>query len=154
MYTHFTAHVQLVEQKQVFESLSLDLLNDIGDLYVAWESLDVGSKPLSNAKKTNKSLVLTCNHLFRVFNLTDTWTPFSRHAKIAGFLERKWLRILSALKEGAGKELVVLNDLSKRSELRAQIVMKHLEKVVLKDHQTQRAFDAAEAALLDKSFGF
>ena len=154
LYSHFTASAQAAEHKQVFESLSVDILTDIGDLYIALQASDKGSKPPSNAKKINTSLVLTCNHLFRVITLTDAWTPFVRNAKISGFLERKWLRILAALEEGAGKELVVLNDLTKRAEIRAQTVKMHLEKVIMKDRQTQKAFDVAEITLLDKSFGF
>ena len=154
MYTHFTSHTQSAEHKQAFESLSFDILTDIGNLYVAWESLDKSSKPLPTPKKISVSLVLTCNHLFRVITLTDGWTPFFRNARIACLIERKWLRILAALKEGAGKESVVLNDLSKRADIRAQTVMKHLEKVTMKDRQTQNAFDAADMALLDKSFGY
>jgi hypothetical protein len=154
MYTHFTANTQSAEHKKIFENLSVDILTDIGDLYIAWESLDRKEKPLSNGKKLSMRLVLTCNQLFRVITLANAWTPFVRTAKISGFLERKWLRILADLKVDAGKELAVLNDLSRRAEIRARTVKLALEKVVTKDYQTQAAFDTAEITLLDKSFGF
>lgn len=153
MYTHFTANVQSGEHQQIFETLSIEILTDIGDLYVAWESSDRSSIAPSSAKKTNMSLMLTCNHLFRVVTLTDAWTPFVRYARIAGYLERKWLRILTELKQDAGIELVVLIELSKRAELRAQSIMEHLDKIITKDGQVQKAFDA-EISLLDKSLGF
>ncbi len=154
MYTHFTAHAQSAEHKQVYENLSLDILTDIGDLYIAWEAFDKDSKPVTDAKKLAKRLVLTCNHLFKVITLTDAWTPFIRTATLANYLERRWLRILAALIDGAGKETAVLTELSARADVRAKLVTTHLEKTRLKDRYTQKSFDAADRILLDKSFGF
>jgi hypothetical protein len=154
MYTHFTSHAQSPEHKQVYENLSVDILTDIGDLYVAWEVLDKNSKPVREPQRLAKTLVLTCNQLFRVIALTDAWTSFVKTTTLAGFLERKWLRVLKALKENAGKESAVLSELSKRAEARAHTVSLQLEKVKTHERQTQKAFDTAEMTLLEKTFGF
>jgi len=154
MYTHFNAQAQSKEHKTVFENLSVDILTDIGDLYIVWESIDKTSHAVKDNGALANRLILTCNHLYRVITLTDTWTSFVKTATLSGLLERKWLRILSALKEDAGKELAVLTELTIRAEQRMKLVTAHLEKMKIKERQTQQAFDSADLILLDRSFGF
>lgn len=154
-YANASQHRRPAQERAVFEQLSDDLIRELGDLYMAWGSLDKDSAaPVPESGRLTLLINHTCSQFSTIITQAGEWTPVTKILSLTVLMEKRWVRILTALKQGAGKELAVLAELEARSEARMEKIKSELQRRRLAGRMTQDSFDAADSSLLDKSFGF
>jgi hypothetical protein len=154
-YANASQQRRPAQERAVFEQLSDDLIRELGDLYMAWEGLDTErAAPVPDSARLVRRVSHTCAQFSTIIARAGEWTPVTRMLALTVLMEKRWVRILKALKEGAGKESAVLSELTSRSEARREMIGAELQRRRLAGRMTQDSFDAADSSLLDKSFGF
>lgn len=142
-------------EQAVFTRLSDAVIKDLGELYIAWESLDkTNIIPLTQGEALARRVTHTCGQFSKIMHGANEWTPFLKMLALVVLIEKRWIRILKSLTQGAGKEAAVLAGLIAAAEGRSRLVTADLHQKRLAGRLTQDAFDAADQSLLDKSFGF
>ncbi len=118
--------------KATWQDLCDKVLNDLGDLYTAWEQvLNKGKTgiPMPDDPALGKVIVSACRRadvLLRHFNV---WTPIQRVARVLHLCERRWQRILLGIAKESidlGAPLAKIHESSlDRSSLLTGIVEKY-----------------------------
>lgn len=102
LYSQAAQYEQDAEHRAKWQAICDSTLQDLGDVFVAWESTQKAGKNIKPATTSTKIYSLinrSCKQAIVIVENVNLWTPVERWARLLDLCERRWQRILIGLSE-------------------------------------------------------
>ncbi len=143
--------------KTAWLELSEMVLGDLGDLFLAWETvLNQGKSgaPIPADLKLGETIARACRRADAVLSRLNVWTPVQRLALITQLCERRWQRILAALAAGDPQLKTPLAKIRSSSLERSGRLTGLIEKYSQEETRLRQSLAIANSASSKSGSGF